>query len=265
MKNRIERKFKQLKAHNKKALVAFITSGDPDLNTTGKLVLSLEQSGADIIELGVPFSDPMADGPTIQAASQRALKKGVNLAKILSLVSQVRKTSSVPLALMTYYNPVLRYGEKRLMEDCGKSGVDGIIIPDLPPEEAKPLIQAARKNYVATIFFVSPTSTSERTRLANRLSRGFIYYVSLTGVTGARKGLPADIRANLRRVKKICDKPVCVGFGISTPKQVRAVAKFSDGVIVGSAIVKKIEQNLGKKKLVENVCSFVKKLVSSLN
>lgn len=263
--NRIERKFKQLKEHNEKALVCFITAGDPDLKTTGKLVLALEQCGTDIIELGVPFSDPLADGPTIQAASQRALKNGVNLKQILKLVAQIRKTSSVPLALMTYYNLVLRYGEKKLMEDCGKSGVDGIIIPDLPPEESPALIKAARQNAVATIFFASPTSTPERIKLADRLSRGFIYYVSLTGVTGARRGLPKDIRVNLQRIKRICDKPVCVGFGISTPEQVKAISQLSDGVIIGSAIVKKIEHNLGNKKLLEKVRSFVKKLATALN
>lgn len=264
MKNRIEKKFQDLKRRNKKAFIAFITAGDPALEITRRLVLEIEKSGAAIIELGVPFSDPMADGPTIQAASGRALKKGVNLSKILRLVSRIRKTSQVPLALMTYYNPVFRYGEERFIKDCGKSGVDGVIIPDLPPEEARVLIRAGRKNKVSTIFFLAPTSSKERIKLVSRISTGFIYYVSLTGVTGARRSLPPDIIKNIRFIKRYCTKPVCVGFGISNSEQVKALSRFSDGVIVGSAIVKQVEKNLNNRNLVENVSSFVKKLTRVL-
>ncbi|MDP3142731.1 MAG: tryptophan synthase subunit alpha [Candidatus Omnitrophota bacterium] len=264
MKNRIEKKFQDLKRRNKKAFIAFITAGDPTLEVTYKLVLALEKSGAAIIELGVPFSDPMADGPTIQAASCRALKKGVNLAKILKLVLRIRKSSQVPLALMTYYNLVFRYGEERFIKNCGKSGVDGVIIPDLPPEEARVLIRAGRKNKVSTIFFLAPTSTKERIKLVSRISTGFIYYVSLTGVTGVRRSLPSDIIRNIRFIKRYCTKPVCVGFGISNSEQVKALSHFSDGVIVGSAIVKQVEKNLHNRNLIKNVSSFVKKLTRAL-
>jgi tryptophan synthase alpha chain len=264
MKNRIEQKFRELKRQRKKAFIAFITAGDPDLATTRKLVLEMERCGADIVELGVPFSDPMADGPTIQAASQRALKKGVNLFKIFKLVAQIRRSSQIPLALMSYYNPIFRYGEERFIKDAGKSGVDGIIIPDLPPEEAGILIKAARKNHIATVFFITPASTRQRMKMVSRLSTGFIYYVSLTGVTGARKTLPADILQNIRWVKNHCSKPVCVGFGISTPQQVKAISRSSDGVIVGSAIVKEVEKNLNRRDLVKNVGGLVKRLSSAL-
>jgi len=264
MKNRIEQKFKDLKRQRKKAFIAFLTSGDPNLETTRKLILALEKAGVDIVELGVPFSDPMADGPTIQAASQRALKKGVNLKNILKLVFQIRKSSQMPLALMTYYNPVLHYGEEKLIKDAARFGVDGLIIPDLPPEEAKTIIRAAKKNHIATIFFIAPTSTPERTKLVCGVSTGFIYYVSLTGVTGIRKKLPSDILKNIRSIKRKCAKPVCVGFGISTPLQVKAVARIGDGVIVGSAIVKAVENNLSSRNLVKNVSNFVKRLTAAI-
>jgi tryptophan synthase alpha chain len=264
MRNRIEQKFLTLKKQNKKAFIAFITAGDPNLETTRKLVLAFENCKVDIIELGVPFSDPMADGPTIQAASQRALKNGVNLIKILKLVAQIRKSSAIPLALMSYYNPILHYGEEKFIKDAAKSGVDGIIIPDLPPEEAGILIKAGKKYHVAIIFFIAPTSTQARIRLVCRVSSGFIYYVSLTGVTGERKKLPADILNNIRTIKRICSKPLCVGFGISNAAQVKALSRFSDGVIVGSAIVKAVEKNLHNHALVKNVSALVKKLTQPL-
>lgn len=264
MRSRIEQRFKELKQQRKKAFIAFLTAGDPTLDVTRRLVLALEDCGVDIIELGVPFSDPLADGPTIQAASQRALRKGVNLPKILKMVAQIRKSSQVPLALMTYYNPVFRYGEKRLVEDAVRAGVDGIIIPDLPPEEAAVLIKAAKKNHLATIFFVAPTSTSERIKLICRVSTGFIYYVSLTGVTGVRKKLPPDLIRNIRNLKRRCAKSVCVGFGISHAAQVKNLSKVCDGVIVGSAIVKAVEKNLGNRNLVKNVARFVNRLTAQV-
>jgi tryptophan synthase alpha chain len=264
MKNRIEIKFRELKAQKKKAFIAFLTAGDPDLETTRKLVLKLADCGVDIVELGVPFSDPMADGPTIQAASQRALKKGVNLSKILRLAAQIRKASQIPLVLMTYYNPVFRYGEERFVKDASRAGVDGVIVPDLPPEEAKTLIKAARRSRISTIFFVAPTSTAGRIKMVSKVASGFIYYLSLTGVTGARKSLPAGILNNIRRIKKATRTPVCVGFGISSPAQVKTLSRFSDGVIVGSAIVKQVERSLGNSRLVDNVARFVKGLAAPL-
>ena len=180
--NRISAKFKELKKRRKKALIAFITAGDPSLSATEKLVFAFERCGVDIVELGVPFSDPIADGPTIQASSQRALTKGTNLKGILNCVKRIRKASQIPIALMTYYNPVFHLGEKNFVRLARQSGVDGVMIPDLPPEEARTLIKEARKNNLATVFFVAPTTTKERVKNIVSASTGFIYYVSLTGV-----------------------------------------------------------------------------------
>lgn len=263
--NRIDQKFKELKARKKKAFIAFITAGDPNLKTTEELVLAFEKAGVDIVELGVPFSDPLADGPTIQAASQRALKNNVNLDDILKLVTRVRQKSSLPIALMTYYNPVFHYGEKRFVEKAKACGVDGVIIPDLPPEEAQDLIQTARKNDLATIFFLAPTTTAQRMKGIIKASTGFIYYVSLTGVTGARQALPENVAKQVKLAKKITDKPVCVGFGVSTAAQVKAVGKIADGVIVGSAIINEIIKGSKNNHLVQSVSDFVGQLTKSLN
>jgi len=265
MKNRIDKKFNELKAKKKKAFIAFITAGDPSLNVTKELVLSFENAGVDIVELGVPFSDPLADGPTIQAASYRALKKGVTLDRILNTVQAIRRKSEIPIALMTYYNPVFHYGESRFIAKAKKAGVDGLIIPDLPPEEASDLIKAARKIDMSTVFFLSPTTVKGRVKRIAQASTGFIYYVSLTGVTGARKSLPETIVKDVRAAKKITRKPVCVGFGISTPSQVKAISSISDGVIVGSAIIKEIAKNKGKKTLVKNVTKCVLQLTKGLS
>lgn len=264
MKNRIEEKFKQLRKQGKKAFIAFVTAGDPSLTVTRKLVLSFENCGVDIVELGVPFSDPMADGPVIQAASQRALKKKTNLKKILKLVLEIRRESSIPIALMSYYNPIFHFGIKQFVLKAVKSGVDGVIIPDLPAEEAKDLIILARKNKLATIFFVSPASSNERIKLAAKVSTGFIYYVSLTGTTGQNLSLPKGLLNNIRLVKKYTQKPVCVGFGISHSQQVKKLSRVCDGVIVGSAIVKQIEKSSGKHNLIENVSRFVFNLAKPL-
>jgi tryptophan synthase alpha chain len=262
--NRLDQTFKQLKAQRKKAFIAFITAGDPNLATTEKLVLSFEQAGVDVIELGVPFSDPLADGPTIQAASQRALKHHVTLDKILGLVKRIRVKSQIPIALMTYYNPVFHYGEEKFVVRAVKAGVDGLIIPDLPPEEAAGLIKISRKHNCATVFFLSPTTTKERMTKIVQASTGFIYYVSLTGVTGARTSLPSSAIQNVRQAKKLTGKPICVGFGVSTPAQVKSMSRIADGVIVGSAIIKEIEKNHGKAKLISNVTQFVRTLVAEV-
>ncbi|MFA5088512.1 MAG: tryptophan synthase subunit alpha [Candidatus Omnitrophota bacterium] len=264
MSNRIKKKFETLRAKGKKAFIAFITAGDPSLKTTEELVLSFEHSGVDIVELGVPFSDPLADGPTIQAASQRALNNGVTLQKILDTVRHIRKRSSIPLALMSYYNPIFHYGEKQFMAEAGKAGVDGLIVPDLPPEEAGSLIKLARQNCIATVFFLSPTTTLKRMKGIVRISDGFIYYVSLTGVTGARQKLPDTIVKNVKLAKRLTDKPICVGFGISTAAQVKLIAQVADGVIVGSAIVQEIFKNKGKNNLVRDVSRYVAKLTGAL-
>src|SRR3989338_1716336 len=262
--NRIDQKFQELQKRKKKAFIAFITAGDPDLRTTEQLVLIFEGAGVDIVELGVPFSDPLADGPTIQAASQRAWKKHVNLESIRAGVKRIRQRSQIPIALMTYYNPVFHYGEERFARKAKACGVDGLIVPDLPPEEGRSLIRAARQNGLATVFFLAPTTTQRRMKHIVNAATGLIYYVSLTGVTGARQELPARLTRQIRLVKRLTRKPVCVGFGISTPAQVKMIAKVADGVIVGSAIVNVIAENKGKKQLVANVTRFVQKLSQNL-
>ncbi|MDP8266062.1 MAG: tryptophan synthase subunit alpha [Candidatus Aceula meridiana] len=260
--NRINKKFKELKKQKKKAFIAFITAGDPSLAVTKQLVLAFEKSGVDIVEIGVPFSDPLADGPTIQAASQRALKKGVTLKKILNLVKEIRTQSEIPIALMTYYNPVFHFGLDDFALVAADAGVDGLIIPDLPTEEAAPLVKVANKQKVATVFFISPTTKKDRIKSIDKATSGFIYYVSLTGVTGERTKLPKELMADLKSVKRQVAKPVCVGFGISTGAQVKEVAKAADGVIVGSAIIKEIVKNAKHKDLVPRVAEFVSELVS---
>ncbi|MCK4261674.1 tryptophan synthase subunit alpha [bacterium] len=262
--SRIAEKFEQLRKKEEKAFIAFITAGDPDLITTKSLVLELEQRGVDIIELGVPFSDPLADGPTIQAASERALKNKVRLKDVLGLVKDLRRETEIPLALLTYYNPVYKYGLERFVKEAVKGGVDGVIIPDLPPEEGKDLRSLAQKMGLDTIFLVAPTSTLKRIKLVARYSSGFIYYVSLTGVTGVRERLAEAIKPTITKIRRFTLKPIAVGFGISNPKQVREIASFADGVIVGSAIVRKVEENLGHKGLVREVGKFVEELVAGI-
>ncbi|MFH1640805.1 MAG: tryptophan synthase subunit alpha [Candidatus Omnitrophota bacterium] len=258
--NRIEYKFKELKRKNKKAFIVFITAGYPNLDTTRRLVLGFAKVGVDIVELGVPFSDPLADGPIIQEASQAALKNKVNLNNIFALVKKIRKDTDVPICLMTYYNPVFCFGEERFVKKSKSCGVDGVIIPDLTPEEGRTFIGLANKSELDTVLFLSPTSTKERVKFVSGLAKGFIYYVSLTGVTGVRKELPSDIVSNLKAIRRNTKKPVCVGFGISSSLHVRQVYKIADGAIVGSAIVKKIKENIGKPDLVKKVSNFVRNL-----
>lgn len=258
--NRIERKFKDLKAAGKKAFIAFITAGYPNLNTTKRLLLEFSRIGVDITELGVPFSDPMADGPLIQRASEAALKNKVNLGKIFKLVKEARKKTQMPVCLMSYYNPIYCFGEDKFVRAAQDAGVDGVIVPDLPPEEAKGFIRAARQGGLDLIFFLAPTSSRRRIALISGQTRGFIYYVCLTGVTGPRQRLPADIAANIKAIKRIAKKPVCVGFGLSSSAQVKEVSRVADGVIVGSAIIKEIKRNLKKADLAKRVGGFVLKL-----
>lgn len=260
--NRIENKFRELKRKNKKAFIAFITAGYPDLKITYRLVLEFSRIGVDIVELGVPFSDPIADGPVIEDASQYALRKKVNLNGIFNIVKKLRRHTQIPVCLMTYYNPVFCFGEEKFLHMAKNTGVDGVIIPDLPPEEAMPLIKTAKESGVSTIFFVSPTTDMRRMKLVVKKSTGFIYYVSLTGTTGVRRKLPLDLKANIAKIKKMTSKPVCVGFGVSSPFQVKGIQKIADGVIVGSAIVKKIKENMSGKNLTARVGGFVKRLKS---
>lgn len=261
--NRIERAFKQLKAKGEKALIPFITVGDPDLATTRALALEMAARGADILELGVPFSDPLADGPTIQAASLRAMQGGVHLEDVLKLAGDLRAQTQIPLVLMGYYNPMLQYGLERTAAAAAANGVDGFIIPDLPAEEAGPWRVAALKAKIATIFLAAPTSGMERIKHLGRLTKGFLYYVSVTGITGARTELPSDLAASLAKVRSLVKCPLAVGFGISTPEQVTALAPFVDGVVVGSAIIQRIAKLKGQH-LVQEIGDFIASLKAPL-
>ncbi len=260
--NRIERKYSGLKAEGRAAFNVYLCAGDPDLDTTRELIFGLEAAGTDVIELGMPFSDPIADGPVIQAAGQRSLERGTTLSKVLGLVAEVREQSEIPIALMTYYNIVHNFGIEHFVTKATQAGIDGLIVPDLIPEEADELITLARHADLATIFFVAPTSTDERIELADRCSTGFIYCVSVTGITGARDHLPDDLRRYLLHARSKTSKPLVVGFGVSKPEQVRAVCEIADGVIVGSAIVREIESaaHLPQGELVRKVADFAARL-----
>lgn len=239
----IEKTFKRLKKEGRKAFIPYIMAGDPSLDKTKESVLLFEECGADIVELGVPFSDPLADGPTIQRASERALKNGVTLRKAISHVKDIRQMTRIPIVLMTYFNPVFKYGVENFIKNAKLAGVDGVIIPDLPPDEAEDYIKLARGAALDTIFLLAPTSTEDRIKKVIKVSKGFIYYVSITGITGTTLLLDGSMEVLISKIKRYTDKPVVVGFGISTPEEASAVARVSDGVIVGSAIVKKLYES----------------------
>lgn len=252
--NRIDNTFKRLKAENKKAFIPYIMAGDPDLEKTEENVMMLEECGADIIELGVPFSDPLADGPTIQRAAERALKAGVTLKKIIPFVKRIRSYTQTPIVLMTYYNSVFKYGEASFIKDAVDAGIDGAIIPDLPPEEAESFIELSRAADFSTVFLVAPTSTKERIKKVVDACSGFLYYVSITGITGARLSLDERFKKHISLVKKSADMPVAVGFGVSTPEDAGMITRLADGVIVGSAIVKKFyEHPAGAKEFIRKL------------
>ncbi len=241
--SRIEATFKRLRKEGKKAFIPYIMAGDPSLEKTKEVVLLFDECGADIIELGVPFSDPLADGPTIQRASERALRNGVTLRKVISLVKELRQVTRIPVVLMTYYNPVFKYGEKNFVEDARDAGVDGVIIPDLPPDEAEDFVKLSRKTAIDTVFLLAPTSDDGRIKKVAKTSRGFIYYVSITGITGAALLLDGSMEILISKIRKHTEKPIAVGFGVSTPGEASAVARVSDAVIVGSAIVKRLYES----------------------
>lgn len=251
--SRIENVFENLKASGRKALIPYIMAGDPTLSATKKYISVLEHAGADIIELGVPFSDPLADGPTIQRAAERAIKHKVTLRKVLKLVSEVRKSTDIPVILMTYYNPVFKFGIRNFVKAAVKAGVDGMIVPDLIPDEADDYIKEAHKYKLDTIFLLAPTSTPERIMKITRASTGFIYYVSITGITGSKLSADPKMKQTLSSIKEVTNKPVAVGFGISTPEEASSMSGLADGVIVGSAIVKLISEG-------KDISNFVRAL-----
>jgi tryptophan synthase alpha chain len=261
--SRVDQVFKRLKAKGEKALIPFITAGDPDLATTKALALEMAARGADLLELGIPFSDPLADGPTIQAANNRAMRGGVHLQEVLKLAGEIRQATEIPLILMGYYNPILQYGLERTAREAAALGVDGFIIPDLPPEEAGPWRVAAAQAGVANIFLAAPTSGAERIKHMARLTRGFLYYVSVTGITGARTELPPDLLEALKEVRSLVKGPLAVGFGISTPEQVKWLSPYVDGIVVGSAIVQRVARLQGPE-LIKEVGEFIASLKAPL-
>jgi tryptophan synthase alpha chain len=258
--SRLTATFQRLSDRDEKALIAYIMAGDPTLEDTEAYVLQLAEAGADIVELGVPFSDPIADGPVIQKAADRALRSGTTLKKILATVKSLRARTPIPLVLMTYYNTLLKYGEEAFCRDAADAGVDGVIVPDLPPDEAATLDPCARHAGLDVIFLLAPTSTSRRQAAIARRSQGFIYYVSLTGITGAVLTDKADVEKKLREIRRYANIPVAVGFGIATPEDVRQIANFADGVIVGSALVKIIAADGDRTAVAEKLRSFTRLL-----
>ncbi len=262
--SRIAARFETLRARGETALIPFITAGDPDLETTAQLVLAMAESGADLIEIGVPFSDPIAEGPTIQRASERALAKGASLRAILSLVARLRDQVEIPLLLMGYANPLHAMGAEAFAEAAANAGVDGIIIPDLPPEEGEPFFAPCRERGIDPVLLASPTTRPERLKRLVGETRGFLYYVSLQGVTGARSELAEGIEGMVGQAKAAGDVPVCVGFGISTPEHAARVGAFADGVVVGSAFVDVIEQAPSPGAAVDAVAKLVAELKAPL-
>ncbi|WP_455245920.1 tryptophan synthase subunit alpha [Petrachloros mirabilis] len=264
MSSRIDNTFTRLRERKEAALIAYLMTGDPTLADTEQLVLELEGAGADIIELGVPFSDPIADGPVIQEAAERALKSGTSLRKILPMVRQLRLKTQIPLILMAYYNNIHAFGPDRFCREAVAAGIDGLIVPDMPPEEAGPLKGSAAESGLQLIFLLAPTSTAERRTVVARQSQGFVYYVSLTGITGARLKDVVDVGKNVERIRKVSKTPIAVGFGVATPEDAASVAAVADGVIVGSAIVKRIAAHQQEPGMIGQVAGFVRSLKTAM-
>ena len=263
--SRLDATFTALRARHERALVAYFTAGDPSLALTRKLVVEAARRGADVIELGIPFSDPLADGPVVQRATQRALAAGVTLPRVLELVREMRGEVSAPLVFLTYYNPILAFGLKAFCQTSVEAGIDGVIVADLPPEESGPLRAEAMAAGLDLVHLVAPTSTPERMRKIARASEGFVYMVSLTGVTGERTALATEeLAQQLRALRAITTKPVCVGFGIGTPEQAALVGQLADGVVVGSAIVRLVERHSSSAELLNRVGDFIAGLKAPL-
>ena len=258
--DRIASMFEAARARGEAALVAYVMAGDPDLATSKAAALACARAGADLVEIGMPFSDPIADGPTIQRAAERALAGGTTLADALAVAAHVRERSDARVALMGYVNPVLSYGLPRFFRDAARAGVDAVILPDLPPEEAGELGRLAAAQGVRTVFLLAPTSTEARRRAAAGAATGFLYFVSVTGVTGARRELPSDLAGQVTAVRAASRVPVVVGFGVSTARQARQVAVVADGVVVGSAIVGRLSQPGTRAERVARVTAFVRAL-----
>ena len=249
-----------MKRKGRKGFIPFITAGDPDLETTRELIVELARAGATVIELGVPFTDPMADGPVIQRASERALRHGFDLAEVLQVVFDARRQTDVPIVLFSYYNPLLQFGIARLAGEAKSAGVDGVLVTDLVPEEASEFAAVLRANNLDMIFLVAPTSTDERLKMVAERATGFIYAVSRAGITGAREEMSAEAEKLVKRVRRFSDLPIAVGFGISTPEHVIGVWRFADAAVVGSTLVAEIERHSNRVELVTAVGKLARDL-----
>lgn len=257
---KINDRFKQLKKNKKKAFIAYVPFGFPKPKYTKDIILTLASSGVDIIELGIPFSDPLADGPIIQEATTTALKSGANIDKCFKMLKGLKGSLKIPIALMTYYNPVLRYGMDRFLKKLKGLGISGVIVVDLPVDEAGQFIKKARGFDVDTIFFITPTTSFKRAKAIVKKSRGFIYYVSVTGITGPKDLKYEPLISHIKKIKRLTNLPICVGFGVHSRAQVERISSFSDGVIVGSSIVKFIESNFSKKDFLKRLNRHIRSL-----
>lgn len=264
MTNRVVEKFKSLRDAGQTGFIAYIAAGDPNLDVTRKLVIEFDRLGVDFVELGVPFSDPLADGVVNQRAAERALKSGTSLRKVLDSVAEIRKVSEIPIILFTYFNPVHFMGLEEFVAKAHESGVDGALVLDLPPEESKDYKALMDTKGICTVYLLSPTSTDERIDLISRFSVGFIYYVSREGVTGMQEKMAGGISSMVEKIRSRSGSPVAVGFGIATPQMAAEVAGYADAVVVGSAIVKKIEEKGAAPDVVEHVSGFVSELVKAV-
>ena len=261
---RIEKKFSSLNKKGEKALVAYLTAGYPDLKVTREIILAFDRAGVDVLELGIPFSDPTADGPVIQEASQAALKNGVTLARILDLLADLRGSTEMPVILFSYYNPIFIFGAERFARQAAAAGADGVLVVDLPVEEAEELRVSTDEAGLDFITLVAPTTGIDRTRKMVKGASGFIYYISLTGVTGSGGAVVEEIRDRISVIRKISDLPVVAGFGISNPSQAREIASVADGIVVGSAIIRLIGEHARGPDLVETVETFARSLKEAI-
>jgi tryptophan synthase alpha chain len=261
---RIRDKFEYLRGGKEKALIVYLTAGDPSLSVTKKLIFGLEKAGVDILEIGVPFSDPTADGPVIQAASQRALKSGTTLKGVLELVTEVRKVSEIPVMLFGYFNPIFAYGVKKFAHDARRAGVDGVLVVDLPYEEAKELRNYTDAVGIDFISLIAPTTDRKRLSKIAADATGFLYYISITGITGTAAPKIDNIKTEVKKIRKITKLPVAVGFGISKSQQAREIARFADGVVIGSAVVHLIDENKNNPDLVKIVSDYGSEIKNAL-
>jgi len=262
--SRIAQTFQRLKERGEKALVAYVTAGDPDLDKTRQIIIGLKEAGVDILEIGVPFSDPTADGPVIQAAAQRALKKGTTLTGILDMIEDLRTSIDLPVVLFGYYNPIYAYGTERFADRAKEVGIDGLLVVDLPPEEALELRRETDQRGLDFISLIAPTTSEERARQIAGQARGFIYLISITGVTGTARPDSENVKRDIPRIKAYTDIPVVVGFGISTPGQAKEFAPLADGIVIGSAFVRLIDEHAESPDLVSRVSSLAREIKEAM-